>query len=78
MSAPARRMLTSEQAADYCGFKSVAGFVAHVKVRPVMFGRIVRYDVRDLDAFLDTFRDPAPNAGGFAELISASAGRGRS
>jgi hypothetical protein len=77
VTAPARRMLTSEEAADYCGFKSVNGFLAYVKVRPVNFGKMVRYDRNDLDDYLNTFRQSAPGSG-FAELAgNAGADRGR-
>lgn len=77
MAAPARRMLTSEEAADYCGFKSVNGFLAYVKVAPVKFGVSVRYDRTDLDDYLDGLRQsPAPE-GGFGELVGSNAGQGR-
>jgi len=67
MSSPARRMLTREEAADYCGFKSPAGFEAHIAVRPIRFGQSVRYDVRDLDEYLDHLREAGPRKS-FAEL----------
>ena len=38
MSRPARRMLTIEDAADYCGL-SVNSFRAHIRIEPVNFGR---------------------------------------
>lgn len=67
MPAPERRMLTAEEAADYCGFKSVAGFRAHIPVAARHFGsQAVRYDRRDLDEYLDDLRNPSPKRG-FAE-----------
>jgi predicted DNA-binding transcriptional regulator AlpA len=45
---PQRLLLTSEEAADYCGV-SVNTFKAHVKVAPVKIGSSVRYDRRELD-----------------------------
>ena len=45
MPLPDRRMLTDHEAADYCGFKSVEGFKAHIPVAPRKFGtQAVRYD----------------------------------
>ena len=45
---PAALLLTTDQAADYCGV-SVNTFRAHVKVAPVKIGSSVRYDRRALD-----------------------------
>ncbi len=53
LTAPARRMLSAEEAAAYCGGRSVAWLESHVKVAPVMIGRLKRYDVRALDIWLD-------------------------
>lgn len=66
MSAPVRRMLTSQEAADYCGFKSVNGFLSYIKVPPVKFGGSVRYDRLDLDVFLDRLRS-SPSGRSFSE-----------
>lgn len=78
MSLPARRMLTAGQAADYCGFKSVNGFLAHVRIRPVNFGKLVRYDRADLDAYLDALRVPTDNVVNILEAAGrAGADRGR-
>jgi len=60
---PERRLLTSEGAASYCGFSSVNGFQAYIKVPPVNFGRMVRYDRADLDAYLETKKEPATPKG---------------
>ena len=73
MVAPARRMLTKEEAADYCGFKSVNGFEAYVKVPPVKFGVSVRYDRAALDDYLDTLRQSAPGTGFAARAGNAGA-----
>jgi hypothetical protein len=59
MPLPTRRMLTKEEAADYCGFKSVNGFLGHIRVSPIKFGSNVRYDRVDLDAYLDGLREPS-------------------
>lgn len=45
---PTKLLLTSEEAADYCGV-SVNTFRAHVKVASVKIGSSVRYDRRELD-----------------------------
>lgn len=72
---PEKRLLTSDEAAAYCGFQSVNGFLAYVKVSPVKFGKNVRYDRIDLDAFLDGLRDATPKSR-WAEL-AGNAGQGR-
>lgn len=75
MVAPAKRMLTAEEAAEYCGFKSVNGFKSYVAVPPVNFGSNVRYDKEALDAYLDTLRQSVP-VRGFGEMEDAGSGRG--
>lgn len=45
---PTKLLLTSEEAADYCGV-SVNTFRSHVKVAPVKIGGCVRFDRRQLD-----------------------------
>lgn len=57
---PDTRMLTGEEAANYCGFKSVNGFVAHIPVAPVNFGRLVRYDRKALDEAMDSLGQSTP------------------
>jgi hypothetical protein len=74
MSGPARRMLTEQEAADYCGFSSVNGFKAHIRVRPVNFGKLVRYDRADLDAYLDRLRS-SPGSGNILELAGNEGAR---
>ncbi len=50
---PTKRLLTGEQAAQYLGLKSVNSLKTHVKITPVKIGDSVRYDVRDLDRWID-------------------------
>jgi len=50
---PAKRMLTEQEAAAYCGV-SVNTFKARVKIPPVRIGNCVRYDVRALDEWADS------------------------
>lgn len=77
VSAPPRRMLTAEQAADYCGFSSVNGFRAHVRIAPVKFGTLVRYDRADLDAYLDRLSH-SRTVSSFSEMVgNEGQGRGR-
>lgn len=54
IAAPAKRMLSKEEAAQYCGFPSVARFLAHVRIEPVNYGNCVRFDKNRLDEWLDT------------------------
>ena len=75
MSVPPRRMLTPAQAADYCGFKSVNGFRAYVRVPAVKFGSNVRYDRVDLDVYLDRLRNSDP-VGDFGDLVGNAGARG--
>lgn len=49
---PPRRLLTSDEAAAYCGV-SVNTMKAHIRVPPVKIGNSVRYDVQALDRWLD-------------------------
>lgn len=78
MPLPDKRMLTNEEAAEYCGFKSVGGFEAHIRVRPVKLGKLVRYDRHDLDEYLDSLRlSPPDRKRSFAEAAgNAGADRG--
>lgn len=77
MSRPARRMLTVEDAADYCGL-SVNSFRAYIKIHPVNFGRSVRYDRKDLDEWLDRFRQsPTQNRPVWELAGNAGKDRGR-
>ena len=69
-------MLTRQEAADYCGFASVDGFEAHIPVSPVKFGKLVRYDRVDLDAYLDGLSQFRPSATAFEDLAGAPAHRG--
>lgn len=78
MTAPARRMLTVEEAADYCGFKSADGFRAYIRIPPVKFGKSVRYDRAALDDYLDRLRAPSPRGRPSERVGNASADRGRS
>lgn len=59
---PARRLLTKEEAASYCGI-SAATLLAHVHVQPVKIGNSVRYDVRELDRWLDSRGQSEPVSG---------------
>lgn len=53
LSLPTKRLLTGEQAAQYLGLKSVNSLRAHVRITPVQIGSSVRYDVRELDRWVD-------------------------
>jgi hypothetical protein len=58
-----KRMLTKAEAAHHCG-RSINSFVAECPVAPVEFANgQLRYDVRDLDAWLDELKaGRAPDA----------------
>jgi predicted DNA-binding transcriptional regulator AlpA len=60
---PSARLLSTEQAASYCGM-SPNHFKAHVRVRPLKFGGSVRYDRKTLDEWLDALRNPSPKRAG--------------
>lgn len=52
------RLLTKSQAAQYCGL-SVATFGGTCPVRPIALGvgvRMHRYDVREIDKWIDSFK----------------------
>lgn len=60
----APRLLTREQAADYCGV-SVPTFAAVCPVAPIAMGhgkRMERFDVQALDAWITGLRGDAPPA----------------
>ncbi len=56
---PTKRMLTTEEAAGYCGV-GVTALKAHVRVAPVQIGSRALYDVRALDRWLDHRESPEP------------------
>lgn len=69
---PAKRMLTDEEAADYCGFKTVRQFVAQAthRVPAVNFGNYHRWDRNRLDEWLDMLTaSPAMDVTGFGEAL---------
>ncbi|MBZ9705368.1 helix-turn-helix domain-containing protein [Mesorhizobium sp. ESP7-2] len=75
---PARRMLSTDEAAEYCGGKSVDWLKAHVKVAPVKLGSLVRYDVRALDKWLDSLDQSTPLTGDdWLGLLDEGDGEGR-
>lgn len=59
---PHKRLLTAEEAASYCGV-SAPTLRAHIRVSPVRIGNCVRYDVKELDRWLDSRRDSPPVSG---------------
>jgi hypothetical protein len=57
----AKRMLTKAEAAQHCG-RSLRQFGLECPVRPVRFDNgDIRYDVRDLDSWLDTLKSSEEN-----------------
>lgn len=61
MMLPTVRLLTKREAAQYCGL-SAATFGGVCPVRPIALGegaRMHRYDVRDLDKWIDGLKAPA-------------------
>lgn len=62
-SAVAPRLLTKSQAAAYCGL-SVSTFGGVCPVRAIALGegvRMHRYDVREIDAWIDSFKSERPS-----------------
>ena len=61
---PWKRMLSHDEAADYCGFKTTRQFLAHVRSRvpAVNFGNYERWDRHRLDEWLDTLTARASDA----------------
>lgn len=62
LSLPTRRLLTTEEAASYCGV-SVPTLLSHIRVAPVKIGKTVRYDVHALDRWLDSRSQSEPVSG---------------
>ncbi len=59
---PTRRLLTVSEAASYCGV-SAPTLKAHIRVPPVKIGNSVRYDVKELDRWLDSRSQSEPISG---------------
>lgn len=59
---PTRRLLTASEAASYCGV-SVPTLKAHIRIAPVKIGNSVRYDVKELDRWLDGRGQSQPVSG---------------
>lgn len=74
---PAKRMLTDKEAAEYCGFTSTSTFKAQARVRPVNYGKFVRYDRERLDEWLDTLTQSAEHDGAGIVEVLFNEGRGR-
>lgn len=52
-----KRMMTADEAAYHCG-RTLQQFKAECPVAPIKFGtRDLRYDVRDLDTWIDSLKD---------------------
>ena len=77
LTAPAKRMLSAEEAASYCGFPSVNRFKAAARVRPVNYGNCVRYDRERLDEWLDSLSQSAPEGGDIVEALFNEGAGGR-
>ncbi len=59
---PPRRMLPKREAAEYCGL-TAKRFEAECRVAPVaMPGGTIVYDMRDLDAWIDSLKSGAGDA----------------
>lgn len=75
---PCRRLLTAQEAAQYLGIKSPATLKAHVKIAPVKIGDSVRYDVRDLDRWIDARTKSQPvTADDWLGRLDEDSGEGR-
>jgi predicted DNA-binding transcriptional regulator AlpA len=74
LPSPERRMLTIEEAADYCGL-SPNSFRAYIRISPTNFGRSVRYDRVAIDKFIDEMT--APNESPRVNRILELAGKKR-
>lgn len=55
----APRLLTPTEAAHYCGFKAT-GSLRYVAVKPLRVGSEIKYDVRQLDRWIDERSGLAP------------------
>jgi hypothetical protein len=75
------RLLDRSQAAAYCGI-SLAVFTVRCPVRPLPMGkgkRLERYDIRDLDEWIDRLgaRSASPEAVDWLEKMDAPHGNAR-
>jgi hypothetical protein len=68
----AKRMLSKREAAEHCG-RSLKRFEAECPVAPVRFPNgDLRYDVRDLDGWLDTLKSKGEDS---ATILQRLAGQ---
>lgn len=75
---PAKRMLSTDEAAEYCGFPSAKRFLSQVRVKPVNYGNCVRYDRDRLDEWLDQLSKSQPSDEmGFVEAAGNESARDR-
>ena len=61
VSPPYKRLLTIAEAAAYCGI-CVATFKAHLRISPVHIGKAQRYDVRDIDKWINSKSNTGPKS----------------
>lgn len=73
---PAKRMLSPQEASEYCGFTNLNTFKAQARVAPVNYGKYQRYDRQRLDEWLDTLTLSADHDGG--DIVEALFNEGRS
>lgn len=74
---PSKRMLSEDEAAEYCGFRSAAAFRRLARVSPVNYGNCVRYDRVRLDEWLDTLSQSGARETGFVEAAGDEGARDR-
>jgi hypothetical protein len=81
LAGPAKRMLSKDEAASYCGFPTADRFESATAphVVPVNYGNCVRYDRVRLDEWLDTLSQSQPSSAmGIVEALKhAGSHRGR-
>jgi hypothetical protein len=61
LPSPSKRLLTRAEAAQYCGLGSSPPPIRAKRVRPGQQG--LRYDVRELDAWIDNLDDDGQDSG---------------
>jgi hypothetical protein len=65
-------MLNKSEAARHCG-RALKRFEVECPVLPVVFGNgDLRYDVRDLDRWLDTLKDNAQDSENIIERLASN------
>ncbi len=77
VSVISKRMLSKREAAEHCG-RSLKRFEIECPVAPIRFPNgDLRFDVKDLDAWLDSFKETSEDSASILQRLAANDHRAR-